>query len=63
MFCSECGKEIADNSKFCPECGKAIETIDNDSINKAKKSSLERAKDAAAPMRDSTPKSLKILPN
>lgn len=21
MFCSKCGKEIADGSRFCPECG------------------------------------------
>ena len=34
MFCSQCGKEIADNSKFCPECGKAIETIDDDEDGK-----------------------------
>lgn len=24
MYCSQCGKEIDDNSKFCPECGKEI---------------------------------------
>jgi len=24
MYCSKCGKEIADNSKFCPECGTNI---------------------------------------
>ena len=30
MFCSECGKTIADNSKFCPECGKEIDTFDSD---------------------------------
>ena len=24
MFCSNCGKEIADGAKFCPECGKAV---------------------------------------
>ena len=47
MYCSECGKEIADNSKFCPECGKAIETIDYDSIDKAKKSTWKRDKEAS----------------
>ena len=31
MFCSQCGKEIADNSKFCPECG---ENLSGDSSNK-----------------------------
>tara|TARA_B100001750_G_scaffold248359_1_gene278714 strand:- start:1563 stop:1937 length:375 start_codon:yes stop_codon:yes gene_type:complete len=45
MFCAECGKEIADSSKFCPECGKAVEPIDYDSIDKAKKSTWERAKE------------------
>lgn len=24
MFCSKCGKEINDTSKFCPECGVTI---------------------------------------
>ena len=32
MFCSQCGKEIADNSKFCPECG---ENISDDSSKKS----------------------------
>ena len=26
MFCTQCGKEIADNSKFCSECGKSTST-------------------------------------
>ena len=30
MFCFECGKAIAENSKFCPECGKEIDTFDSD---------------------------------
>ena len=46
MFCSQCGKEIADNSKFCPECGKAIEAIDYDSIDKAKKRMIWQIGDA-----------------
>ncbi|MBR4256231.1 MAG: zinc ribbon domain-containing protein, partial [Clostridia bacterium] len=24
MFCSNCGKEIPDESVFCPECGYAV---------------------------------------
>lgn len=24
MFCSNCGSQLADGSKFCPECGKAL---------------------------------------
>jgi hypothetical protein len=33
MFCSECGKEITDNSKFCAECGENLsdEITQNDS--------------------------------
>jgi uncharacterized membrane protein YvbJ len=47
MFCSKCGKEIADNSKFCPECGRAIESINYDSIDKAKKSTWKRDREAS----------------
>ena len=25
MFCSNCGTEVNDGSKFCPVCGKAIQ--------------------------------------
>lgn len=25
MYCSKCGAQIADGSRFCPECGQAIE--------------------------------------
>ena len=25
MFCSNCGKEIADNSNFCKFCGREVE--------------------------------------
>ena len=32
MYCSQCGKEIADNSKFCSECG---ENLSGDSSNKS----------------------------
>jgi hypothetical protein len=24
MFCSQCGKKVADDAKFCPECGATI---------------------------------------
>ena len=47
MFCSKCGKEIADNSKFCPECGRAIESINYDSIDKAKKNTWKRDREAS----------------
>ena len=29
MYCANCGKEIADNTKFCPNCGMSI-LMDND---------------------------------
>lgn len=29
MYCSECGNEIPNNSKFCPTCGLEQETTDN----------------------------------
>lgn len=28
MFCSNCGKEITENSKFCPHCGSAVNQIE-----------------------------------
>lgn len=34
MFCINCGKEIAENSKFCPKCGAPVE---DDSSRAAKK--------------------------
>ena len=48
MICSECGNEIpklrSTFFKFCPECRKPIGSIDYDLINKAKKSTWEKAK-------------------
>ncbi len=29
MFCSSCGSQISDKSKFCPGCGKALGTSSN----------------------------------
>jgi hypothetical protein len=29
MFCSDCGKEIPEGSKFCPGCGKAADGTSN----------------------------------
>ena len=34
MFCKNCGKEIADDSKFCSFCGKSTEK-ENDDLNDA----------------------------
>ena len=48
MICLECGNEIpklrSTFFKFCPECRKPIGSIDYDLINKAKKSTWEKAK-------------------
>ena len=27
MFCSNCGKELAEDVKFCPECGYQIKDL------------------------------------
>ena len=35
MFCSNCGKEIDDTSKFCRYCGVIIENISNETIKKS----------------------------
>jgi uncharacterized membrane protein YvbJ len=24
MFCTQCGQQMADNTKFCPECGRPV---------------------------------------
>jgi len=44
MYCSQCGKEIDDNSKFCPECGENISDDSSSSIPKHKVLSWERKK-------------------
>lgn len=33
MYCKECGKEIADNSKFCQFCGKKLENVKSLNLN------------------------------
>lgn len=33
MFCSNCGKELKENTKFCPECGNKVETSTAASLN------------------------------
>lgn len=39
MFCSQCGKEIPDDSVFCPECGKKVGnvSVQNNQIKAKKK--------------------------
>lgn len=38
MFCSNCGKEIAGDTKFCPGCGKAVGADDGAKANGTKAS-------------------------
>ena len=33
MYCSKCGKEIADNSTFCPECGAPQNSVGGTQVN------------------------------
>ncbi len=34
MYCSNCGKQIAENANFCSFCGSKVDIISSDSINK-----------------------------
>ncbi len=45
MFCSECGKQNLDNTKFCIECGTAIFTKKNENAESSQKSNLNSKKD------------------
>ena len=42
MYCSECGKEIADNSKFCAECGKPITYTGSENSSNEKQEEKEK---------------------
>ena len=33
MYCSKCGKEITDDSKFCYSCGSEVEIKENKNCN------------------------------
>ena len=45
MYCSECGKEIANNSKFCPKCGKEIKNEESkENIIQTKARPIDRKK-------------------
>lgn len=54
MFCTNCGKQIADNSTFCPFCGtKIIESNQNETVSTqeevAKVNSEDQAQDVVEP--------------
>ena len=50
MFCSKCGKQIEDNTKFCPHCGNKITSSNMgniaDSVKKATDTALNMAQSA-----------------
>ena len=33
MFCSNCGTNVDDNTKFCPKCGANLSTNENTSVD------------------------------
>lgn len=35
MFCTNCGKQVADEAKFCPNCGNPIVANQGDSVSAA----------------------------
>ena len=41
MYCKNCGKEVADGTKFCPDCGQPIEN--GNSTGQAMNQHLENA--------------------
>ena len=40
MFCTNCGKEIADSSKFCIECGKPITNTESENSSNEKQEEI-----------------------
>ena len=46
MYCSECGKEIANNSKFCPECGKEIISTESKNLKECSLCGKEEGTDS-----------------
>ena len=46
MYCSECGKEIANNSKFCPKCGKEIISTESKNLKECSLCGKEEGTDS-----------------
>lgn len=47
MYCTHCGKQIEDNSKFCPYCGGTLSTSDIGSAKEALKKTAGAVMDSA----------------
>lgn len=47
MYCTHCGKQIEDNSKFCPYCGGSLSSSDIGSAKEALKKTSEAVIDSA----------------
>lgn len=50
MFCTHCGKPIADNSKFCPECGTAVYNVTETNYQEPQYSEVENAIQSTLPV-------------
>lgn len=69
MYCSKCGKELADGAKFCPQCGAKVNTItpsDNKTPSQtdaraAANAAVENASKFMSNMLDKGAKSAKVL--
>lgn len=69
MYCSKCGKELADGAKFCPQCGTRINTVPSSTSNISSQSDARSATNAAvenaskfmADMLDKGAKNAKVL--
>ena len=57
MYCSNCGKEINENSKFCPECGARISR--NEDLNNTPKADAEQTKEISRPEETAQSKQVK----
>ena len=44
MFCTKCGKELADNAKFCPNCGEQILEVTNETTPQVNEASTTETK-------------------
>ncbi|MBD5547743.1 MAG: zinc ribbon domain-containing protein [Lachnospiraceae bacterium] len=47
MYCTHCGKQIEDNSKFCPYCGNSLSTSDTESVREVLKKTASVVMDSA----------------
>lgn len=55
-FCSECGKEVAEDSQFCPECGRTV----SNQVNSAQQTCYQQP---VQPTYQTPPQSVYLQPN